>query len=210
MASPVRVAVYLRVSTTDQTCENQAIDLRRYADARGWTVIEYRDHGISGAKDRRPALDQLTQDAKRRKFDVLAVWRLDRLGRNLRHLILFLDELHALGIGFVSLNEGIDATTAAGRLQLQVLAAIAEFERSRIVERVKAGLARVKREGRRLGRKPHHLAEADLERTAHLSVRKAAQDLGVPPSVLQRARLYRKPPNPTPQIAEEIGELTTA
>jgi Resolvase, N terminal domain len=99
---------------------------------------------VSGSKDRRPALDVLVRDAKRRKFDVLVCWRLDRLGRNLRHLILFLDELSALGVAFVSLQEGIDATTPAGRLQLHVLGAIAEFERSRIQERVRAGIARAR------------------------------------------------------------------
>ena len=89
------------------------------------------------------------KDAKRRRFDVLVVWRLDRLGRNLRHLILLLDDLQAIGVGFVSLAEGIDATTSAGRLQLHILGAIAEFERSRVIERVQAGLQRAKRQGRK-------------------------------------------------------------
>jgi DNA invertase Pin-like site-specific DNA recombinase len=110
------------------------------------------DRGVSGAKDRRPALDALLRDAKRRRFDVLVCWRLDRLGRNLKHLITLLDDLHALGIAFVSLAEGIDATTPAGKLQLHILAAIAEFERARIAERVKAGLQRARAHGRRLGR----------------------------------------------------------
>ena len=115
----MRVGVYARVSTLDQTCENQLLDLRRYVEARGWTVFkEFIDHGVSGAKEKRPALDDLIKDAKRRRFDVLCVWRLDRLGRNLRHLILLLDDLQATGVAFVSLSEGIDATTPAGRLQL--------------------------------------------------------------------------------------------
>jgi len=139
----VRAAIYARVSTLDQEPENQLQELRRYIEARGWQAVEHCDRGVSGSKDRRPALDQLVADARRRRFDTLVVWRLDRLGRNLRHLILFLDELTALGIGFVSLGEGIDTSTPAGRLQLHILAAIAEFERSRIQERVKAGLARV-------------------------------------------------------------------
>src|SRR5215211_7589155 len=96
--------------------------------------------------------DALVKDAKRRRFDVLVCWRLDRLGRNLRHLILLLDELSAVGVAFVSLAEGIDATTPAGRLQLHILGAIAEFERARIQERVRAGLARVRAQGRTLGR----------------------------------------------------------
>ena len=116
----MKVGIYARVSTTaGQTCENQLIELRSYCQARGWTIFkEYVDEGVSGSKDRRPALDQLVADAKRRRFDVLVCWRLDRLGRNLRHLILLLDDLHAVGVAFVSLSEGIDATTPAGRLQL--------------------------------------------------------------------------------------------
>ena len=135
----MKAAIYARVSTLDQEPENQLQELRRYVQARGWTSQEYVDHGVSGAKDRRPALDHLVRDAMRRKIDVLICWRLDRLGRDLRHLILLLDELHAMGVAFVSLAEGIDATTPAGRLQLHVLGAIAEFERARIAERVKAG-----------------------------------------------------------------------
>ena len=140
----LKAAIYARVSTFDREPENQLQELRRYVQARGWASQEYVDHGVSGAKDRRPALDRLVRDAMRRKIDVLICWRLDRLGRNLRHLILLLDELHAMGVAFVSLAEGIDATTLAGRLQLHVLGAIAEFERARIAERVKAGLARAK------------------------------------------------------------------
>src|SRR6266550_2740361 len=128
----MRAAIYARVSTFDQEPENQLQELRRYVEARGWTAVEYVDRGVSGAKDKRPALDTLVRDAKRRRFDVLVCWRLDRLGRNLRHLILLLDELQAVGVAFVSLSEGIDATTPAGRLQLHVLGAIAEFERERI------------------------------------------------------------------------------
>jgi hypothetical protein len=103
----------------DQEPENQLRELRAYVAARGWTAMEFVDRGVSGSKDKRPALDELLKAAKRRKFDVLVCWRLDRLGRNLRHLILLLGELQALGVAFVSLAEGIDATTPAGRLQLQ-------------------------------------------------------------------------------------------
>src|SRR4051812_42253645 len=99
----MRCAVYARVSSTQQEPENQLQELRRYAEARGWTAVESTDKGVSGAKAKRPALDKPVADAKRRKFDVLVCWRLDRLGRNLRHLILLLDEFHALGIGFVTL-----------------------------------------------------------------------------------------------------------
>src|SRR5512142_2820667 len=106
---PTRAAIYARVSTFDQEPENQLAELRRYVEARGWTSVEYVDRGVSGAKDRRPALDQLVTDAKRRRFDVLVCWRLDRLGRNLKHLVGFLDDLQSLGVAFVSLAEGIDA-----------------------------------------------------------------------------------------------------
>ena len=148
----LRCAIYARVSTVEQEPENQLAELRQYASARGWTIEEYIDRGVSGSKDRRPALDQLVADARRRKLDVLICWRLDRLGRNLRHLVVLLEELRAVGVAFVSLNEGIDATTPAGKLQLHVLAALAEFERERIRERVHAGLARARAQGTRLGR----------------------------------------------------------
>jgi Resolvase, N terminal domain len=123
----MKAAIYARVSTFDQEPENQLAELRRYVDARGWPATAYVDKGVSGAKDKRPALDDLVRDARRRRFDVLVVWRLDRLGRNLRHLILLLDELTAVGIAFVSLGEGIDTATPAGRLQLHILGAIADY-----------------------------------------------------------------------------------
>ena len=113
---------------------------------------------------------------------------LDRLGRSLRHLVTLLDELHALGVGFVSLGEGIDLGTPAGRLQLHILAALAEFEKSRIAERVLAGLERARRQGRRLGRPLTRISEADLQRTADLSTREAARVIGVSPTVLYRVR----------------------
>src|SRR5678815_672210 len=144
----MRAAIYARVSTLDQEPENQLVEVRRYVQARGWTAVEYVDRGVSGAKDRRPALDQLVTDARRRRFDVVVCWRLDRLGRNLKHLITLLEELQALGVAFVSLNEGIDATTPAGRLQMHILGAIAEFERERIRERVLAGPQRGRRDGK--------------------------------------------------------------
>src|SRR5580765_7037442 len=189
----MRAAVYARVSTWEQEPENQLQELRRYAEARKWTAVEYIDRGVSGAKDRRPALDRLVGDARRRRFDVLVVWRLDRLGRNLKHLVTLLEDMQAVGIAFVSLGEGIDCTTAAGRLQLHVLAALAEFERARIAERVRAGLSRVRASGKHLGRPAANLALADVMRTAHLSVRAAAQVLGVSRSVMHRARVSQKP-----------------
>jgi DNA invertase Pin-like site-specific DNA recombinase len=184
----MKAAIYARVSTVDQEPENQLQELRRYVEARGWTAVEYVDRGVSGAKDRRPALDQLLADARRRRFDVVVCWRLDRLGRNLKHLITLLEDLQALGVAFVSLAEGIDATTPAGKLQMHILGAISEFERSRLRERTMAGLARARSQGKRFGRRPVDVPAADLARVAHLSIRAAACELGVAPGTLIKAR----------------------
>lgn len=181
-----RAALYARVSTLDQEPENQLAELRRYVAARDWVPIEYVDQGVSGAKDRRPALDRLVADARRRQVDTVVVWRLDRLGRSLKHLVTLLDEFHAVGVGFVSLGEGIDLHTPAGRLQLHILAALAEFERARIAERVAAGLARARRNGTRLGRPEKHVPESVLAPVRGLSVREAAQRLGVSPTTAYR------------------------
>ncbi len=183
---PLRAAVYARVSTHDQEVENQLGELRKYVEARGWEAREYVDEGVSGAVERRPALDRLLSDAKRRRFDVLICWRLDRLGRSLKHLVTLLDELHELGVAFVSLGEGIDCTTPAGRLQLHILGALAQFERERIAERVRAGLARVRREGRRLGRPPVQMSRDAVKSVRGLPVREAARRLGVSRSTAHR------------------------
>ncbi len=192
MAPAIRAAVYARVSTVDQEPENQLQELRQYVQARSWTAQEYVDKGVSGTKDRRPALDRLVADARQRKVDTVVVWRLDRLGRSLRHLLTLLDELQALGVGFVSLGEGIDLQTPAGRLQLHILAALSEFERARVVERVQAGLQRAKRQGRTLGRPRRAISRRELARVEGLSTREAAKVLGVPRSTLQRY-LAQKP-----------------
>lgn len=185
----MRAALYARVSTSEQSTLNQLIDLHRYCQARVWEdTVEYVDEGVSGSKDSRPALDKLVKDARRRKVDILVVWKLDRLGRSLRHLILLLDELTALGVAFVSLGEGIDTSTPAGRLQLHVLGAIAEFERDRIRERVRAGLARVKAQGRRLGRPEVVVPSGRLASVGHLTLNEGAAALGISRSTLKRWR----------------------
>lgn len=185
----LQAAIYARVSTLDQEPENQLAQLRRYVEAREWTAQEYVDRGVSGAKDRRPALDKLVRDAKRRHFDVLVCWRLDRLGRSLRHLILLLDDLQAMGVAFVSLSEGIDATTPAGKLQLHVLGPIAEYERGRIAERVTAGLMRARANGQRLGRPLVRVPVERLARVGHLSNPEAARrSLGISLSTVKRWR----------------------
>lgn len=181
------VAIYARVSTHDQTCENQLLELRRYVAARGWTATEYVDTGVSGSKDRRPALDELSAGVKRHQVDAVVTWKLDRLGRNLRHLVIFLDDLNARGIAFVTLGEGIDTSTPAGRLVAGVLGSIAEFERARIQERVRAGLARARAQGKRLGRR-HSPARRDLASCARLSHVAAAARLGVSVPTVKRWR----------------------
>jgi DNA invertase Pin-like site-specific DNA recombinase len=182
-----RVAVYARVSTHEQTCENQLLELRRYVEARGWTATEYVDTGVSGAKDRRPALDQLTTAVRRHQVDAVVCWRLDRLGRNLRHLVLLLDEWQARGVAFVTLGEGIDTSTAAGRLVAGVLGSIAEFERARIQERIRAGLSRAKAQGTRLGRRRNPVSR-QLETCTGLSHVDAAARLGVSIASIKRWR----------------------
>ncbi len=153
-ARPLRAALYARVSTADQHAEVQLHALRDYAARRELEALEYLDHGVSGAKDRRPALDRLLRDAQARRFDVLAVTKLDRHARSVRHLVALTAELEALGVGLVVLDQGLDTSTPAGRLLFHVLGAIAEFERDLIVERTSAGLAAARRRGARLGRPP--------------------------------------------------------
>ena len=161
----MRAAIYCRVSTTDQHSENQIHDLRTYIAARQWTLAgEFRDEGVSGRKDRRPALDKLMAEARRGKVDVICVWSLDRFGRSLAHVVTAVQELHERGVAFVSLKEGLDLSTAAGRLQLHILSALGEFERARLIERTRAGLARARRQGTRLGRRPVRLAAAQARR----------------------------------------------
>jgi DNA invertase Pin-like site-specific DNA recombinase len=182
----MKAALYARVSTLDQEPENQLQELRRYTEARGWTAQEYVDHGVSGAKDRRPALDELLNSVRRRRVDVVVLWSLDRLGRSLRHLIGLLDEFQTIGVGFVSLREGLDCTTPAGRLQWQIIGAISEFERARIQERVRAGLARARAQGVRLGRPRRRIDPERLATVAGLPAREAARRLGIPRSTFQR------------------------
>jgi putative DNA-invertase from lambdoid prophage Rac len=185
---PVRAAIYARVSTADQTCENQLLELRRYCAARGWEATEYVDTGISGAKERRPALDRLMTDAGQRRIDAIVVWRLDRFGRNLRHLVTTIEELAAAGVAFVSMGESIDTASPTGRLMLGILGSFAQFERERIRERIQAALQRARRQGQHLGLRRQRIATEALERVHNLSVREAAKVLGVPASRVYRER----------------------
>jgi DNA invertase Pin-like site-specific DNA recombinase len=179
-----RIAVYARVSTAGghQDPEMQLRELREYAERRGWEIVEtYTDTGVSGSKESRPALNRLMADACRRCFDAVLVWKLDRFGRSLRHLVNSLAELEALGVAFVSLRDNLDLSTPSGRLMFQIIGAMAEFERALIQERVKAGLRNARAKGRRLGRPRADVNEtqvADL-RNSGASWRTVAKVLGV-------------------------------
>ena len=151
----MRAAIYARVSTSNrgQDVSMQTGELRQFAAARGWTVAgEYVDTGISGTKDRRPELDRMLAEARRRRFDCVLVYRYDRFARSLRHLVNALEEFRALGIDFVSLHEGVDTSTPNGRLVFGIFASIAEFERELIRDRVKSGLRNARAKGKSLGR----------------------------------------------------------
>ena len=190
-----RAVLYLRVSTVDQTTANQERELRQIADRMGCEIIKvYKDHGISGAKgrDKRPAFNALCRDAAQRKFDIVMAWSVDRLGRSLQDLVGFLSELHALRIDLFLHQQGLDTTTPAGKAMYQMMGVFAEFERSMIQERVRAGLARAKSEGKRLGR-PR--ISPDLESSIRAAlrapgrkegVRKIAARFGVDPGTVQR------------------------
>src|SRR6478752_5037920 len=167
-----RAAIYVRVSTDKQTVENQLRELRQIAERRGWQIVEeYHDAGISGAKgrDQRPGLDQMLKDASKRKFDVVMAWAIDRLGRSLIDLLGTIQHLEAVGVDLYLDQQALDTTTPAGRLMFQVTGAFAEFERSMIRQRVRAGLQRAKAQGKKLGRP---FVDAALERKAQVELRK--------------------------------------
>jgi DNA invertase Pin-like site-specific DNA recombinase len=167
-----RVALYLRVSSLDQRLESQLYDLQQLAAQRGYEVVKQYTDRISGAKARRPALDQLLVDARRRKFDVVVVWAFDRMARSVRHFLEVLDELNQLNIEFLSHRENIDTGGALGRAMIVIVGAIAELERNLITERVRAGMRRARLEGIQLGRKP-----LDVDRTAIVSDRLSGMSL---------------------------------
>src|ERR1700756_2211170 len=177
-----RAALYLRVSTVDQHPETQGVELRQFAKQRGYEIVqEYVDHGVSGTKVRRPALDQLLKDANRYRFDAVLVWSSDRLARSTKHFLQVLDELNELGIQFVSQREAIDTDGPLGRAIIVIISAIAELERSLIVERVKAGMRRAKLEGRQIGRAPLNVDRHALvrDRIGGMSLTHTARKYGV-------------------------------
>ena len=149
-----RAALYLRVSTPDQNLDTQMLDLQTMASQRRLEIVSEYSDKISGAKARRPGLDQLMADARRGKFDVLLIWAFDRIARSTRHFLEILDELNHLNIEFISFRENIDTGGPLGRAMIVIIGAIAELERNLIKERVKAGMRRARFEGRRIGREP--------------------------------------------------------
>ena len=189
-----RVAFYLRVSTGEQTTENQRRELEQVAKRSGWNVVEvYEDAGVSGAngREKRPAFDKLLNDATARQFDLVAAWSVDRLGRSLQHLVAFLGERHALKIDLYLHQQGIDTTTPAGEAMFQMMGVFAQFERAMIQERVKSGLSRARASGKRLGRPPvaaRKRAEVLKLRQAGMSVRNIARTAGLAPGTVQRIR----------------------
>ncbi len=189
-----RAAIYLRVSTTGQTVENQRRELEQVAERRGWSVVAiYEDAGISGAKgrDQRPGFDRMLKDASRRKFDVVMAWAIDRVGRSLHDLLDTIAHLNAVGVDLYLDQQNIDTTTPAGKLLFQITGAFAEFERSMIRQRVNAGLARARSQGKRLGR-PTLASEKEVRVRELLAggtgIVKAARLVGVGVSAVQRIK----------------------
>jgi DNA invertase Pin-like site-specific DNA recombinase len=196
--STPRVAIYARVSTTDQSTDSQLLDLRHYTQERDWQIYqEYVDEGISGTKDSRPALNELMNDAKKRRFDVVLVWRFDRFARSTKHLILALEEFRNLGIDFVSYQENIDTSSPLGSAIFTIISAVAQLERDIIAERVKAGLRRARENGKKLGR-PRVAVDATkiaaLRDEGH-SWARISRELGIGKGTAQRA-FYSLPKNP--------------
>lgn len=168
-----RAAFYVRVSTVEQHPETQLRELREYAERRGLSIAgEYVDHGIGGTKARRPALDRMLEDARRRRFDVLIVWSCDRLARSTKHFLQCLDELDSCDVQFVSLREAFDTSGALGRAFLGIVAVLGEMERALLIERVRSGMARARSEGRQIGR-----ARLDVNRQQVIQDRRSGMSL---------------------------------
>jgi len=187
----MKIALYARVSTADkgQDPQMQLRELREYCERRNWTITsEYVDVGVSGSKDSRPELNKLMADAKQRRFDAVLVWKLDRFGRSLKHLVSALGEFVALGIAFVSLRDSFDLTTPAGRLMFNMVASFAEFERDLIRERVMAGIANRRAKGFRVGRKPVTIDSPRLQalRSEGQTIREIATTLGCSRSLVHK------------------------
>jgi DNA invertase Pin-like site-specific DNA recombinase len=188
-------AIYARVSTAEQNCDIQLKDLREYCARRWWQAVECIDAGVSGAKASREQLDRLMQDTRRRKVDVVICWRIDRFARSTKHLLSALEEFQSLGIGFISHQEAIDTTSPMGKLLFTIVAAMAEMERSILIERVRAGMASAKGKGKSRDR-PKKVFRRDVTvemRAAGHSWRKISSLLGVPVSTVREACAEKVP-----------------
>lgn len=177
-----RAALYLRVSTDEQSCDMQERDLLRLAEQRSLEIVKiYRDEGWSGAKASRPAFDEMLRDAKRGRFDVLLCWKLDRIGRSLSNLLRLLEDLRTWNVGLISYSESLDLNSPSGRLMYQLIGAFSEYEREIIRSRVKSGMAAAKRRGVHIGRKrvTVDVAEVKRLRESGLSVAAIARQLGI-------------------------------
>jgi DNA invertase Pin-like site-specific DNA recombinase len=188
----MKVAIYCRVSTNEQTTENQLKELTEWANRAGHEIVAvYDDNGVSGAKGReyRKEFDKLLKAAVRREFDLVAAWSVDRLGRSLKDLISFLEDLHSAGVDLFLHQQALDTTTPSGKAMFQMMSVFSEFERSMISERVKAGLARTKANGTRLGRpktSPKTEAQILKLRSKGMGMIRIGKELGVGTSVVQR------------------------
>jgi DNA invertase Pin-like site-specific DNA recombinase len=183
-----RAALYMRVSTVDQHLETQLLDLRQMAIQRGYEIVaEYTDK-LSGTKAKRPGLDQMMMDARRGRFDVVLVWACDRIARSTRHFLEVLDDLNRINVEFVSFREQIDTGGPLGRAIIIIVGAVAELERSLIVERVRAGMRRAVLDGQRIGRAPLVLDSAAIQqdRRRGQSIRQIARGHGVSTATIQR------------------------
>jgi DNA invertase Pin-like site-specific DNA recombinase len=193
----MRAALYLRVSTDNQTTENQQRELEAAAERAGWRIVEVlADNGISGSKgrDQRPAFDRLHRLIARRQIDVIMAWSVDRLGRSLQDLVGFLGELRAAGVDLYLHQQGVDTTTPAGRALFQMLGVFAEFERAIIQERIRSGIARARAQGKHLGRPriDQSIEEATRKRLAEgIGVCRIARELGIGNGTVQRVKLAK-------------------
>lgn len=185
-----RCAIYARVSTADQDPGVQLNQLRDFVTARGWSAAscEFVDHGVSGAKDSRPGLNAMLVQVRKRQVDVVVIWSLDRLGRSLSHLVRLADEFLSLGVDLACYTQPIDTTTPTGKLTFSILGAVAEFEREIIKSRVRAGIAKARRDGKTLGRPRALVQKTTVEklRAGGMSVREIAAHTGVSKSVVAR------------------------
>lgn len=184
----MRVAIYCRVSTSDQSCELQRSDLLSFAKARGWEVVQVFEEKISGTHTKRPMLKTMLVAASQRKFDAVLVWKLDRFARSLRDLLLMLQTFDEIGITFISLRDNIDLTTSSGRLMMHLLGAFGEFEADLIRERVRAGIRNARAQGKKLGR-PCCRNDRQIHalRSSGLSIRQIAASLGTTIGSVQRS-----------------------